>query len=87
MPQTDFELSQHAVEEMDNRQISKDIVEDVVQRPLQKFLLDEEIEIRQSIIKFENMKEYLVRVFINVKKQPNLVITVYRTSKINKYLI
>ena len=29
--------------------------------------------------------DFLVRVFVNIIKQPNLVITVYRTSKIEKY--
>jgi len=28
---------------------------------------------------------YLYRVFINHKKEPNLIITFYRTSKIKKY--
>lgn len=30
-------------------------------------------------------RTYLVRVFVNILKKPNLVITVYRTSKVDKY--
>jgi hypothetical protein len=31
-------------------------------------------------------KKYLIRIFINDKKNPKLIITVYKTSKIKKYL-
>lgn len=42
--------------------------------------------IYQSIKYFEaEQQNFLVRVFVNIIKQPNLVITVYRTSKIEKY--
>ena len=30
-------------------------------------------------------ENYLIRVFVNVAKNPKLIMTVYRTSKIQKY--
>ena len=41
--------------------------------------------IYQAIVNFEEEGKYLVRVFVNLAKEPPLVITVYRTSKIEKY--
>jgi hypothetical protein len=38
----------------------------------------------QKLIKEGNLK-YLYRVFVNICKQPDLVITAYKTSKIEKY--
>ncbi len=80
-----YEISRHAINEMSVRQIPSEIVKEIVLRPQQTYPQDDEIEIRQSIIEFEGQGNYLVRVFVNIKKNPNLVITVYRTSKINKY--
>jgi hypothetical protein len=39
----------------------------------------------QSVIPDENGKKYLFRIFVNDCKQPNLIVTAYRTSKIDKY--
>lgn len=33
----------------------------------------------------ENNKTYLIRVFVNEAKTPPLIITAYKTSKIQKY--
>lgn len=38
-----------------------------------------------SKITEENSKSYLYRVFVNVSRSPALVITTYKTSKIEKY--
>ena len=29
--------------------------------------------------------QYVLRIFVNITKEPNLVITAYKSSKINKY--
>jgi predicted CoA-binding protein len=39
----------------------------------------------QKIVLFEGKGVYLVRVFVNSDKIPNLAKTVYRTSKFSKY--
>jgi len=43
-----------------------------------------DIIICQSIIKEEGQM-FLLRVFVNRDKQPNVVITLYKTTKISKY--
>ena len=45
---------------------------------------DEDIAIYQSVVK-ENDILFLYRVFVNVKVQPNVIVTLYRTTKIDKY--
>ena len=40
----------------------------------------------QSQLAFgEPTREYLVRVFVDIDREPNEVVTVYRTSRIDKY--
>ncbi len=43
-----------------------------------------DLKVYQSISKVED-KSYLFRIFVNDAVDPNLIVTVYRTSKINKY--
>ncbi|MCB0621225.1 MAG: DUF4258 domain-containing protein [Saprospiraceae bacterium] len=83
---TEIKISTHAREQMDERGISEDMVFDILERPQQTIPEDEEKVIYQSIKFFEeDERDYLVRVFVNIIKFPTLVITVYRTSKIEKY--
>ena len=77
-------FSKHALEQMELRNIPVEIVEAILNSP-QQTILELEKKIFQSIVNFENEGEYLVRIFVNINKQPNLVITVYKTSKIEKY--
>ena len=58
----------------------------VVSRPDQTIINNEEptIVIYQSIIKEDNQM-FLLRVFVNIDKQPNVIITLYKTTKISKY--
>lgn len=42
-------------------------------------------KVYQSVITFPENKTYLVRVFIDTEKEPNVVKSVYRTSKLDKY--
>ena len=83
---TEIKISTHARGQMDERGISEDMVFDILERPQQTIPEDEEKVIYQSIKFFEeDERDYLVRVFVNIIKFPTLVITVYRTSKIEKY--
>ena len=83
---TEIKISTHAREQMDERGISEDMVFDILERPQRTIPEDEEKVIYQSIKFFEeDERDYLVRVFVNIIKFPTLVITVYRTSKIEKY--
>ena len=80
----EFSISNHAKEQMELRQVSLKVVMSVLTNP-QQILTEEDKKIYQSIINFEEEGNYLVRVFVNAEKDPNNVITVYRTSKIEKY--
>lgn len=82
----EIRISKHAQEQMDERGISEEMVLEIIASPQQSIPDGTEKMIYQSIKYFEkDNKEFLVRVFVNIIKQPNLVITVYRTSKIEKY--
>lgn len=81
----DVEFSLHALEQMQKRKISLDTIKNILDAPLQVIQQDDK-QIFQGVVPFDN-KNYLIRVFVNIVKQPNLVITVYLTSKIDKYLI
>jgi hypothetical protein len=83
MPQ--FDLSVHAAEQIALRGISAEIVFDVVQHPDKIEILDDGQYVYQKIVLFQDQSNYLVRVFVNSNKIPNLIKTVYRTSKFSKY--
>lgn len=83
---TEIKISNHAREQMKERGITEEMVFAIITAPQQTILQGEERVIYQSVQFFEAEKRnFLVRVFVNIVKQPNLVITVYRTSKIDKY--
>lgn len=76
-----FEFSKHALEQMELRGIPKAVVEKILTNPVQ--VRDEDgNKVYQSITED---RKYLIRIFVNDKKNPKLIITVYKTSKIRKY--
>ncbi|MBL6996269.1 DUF4258 domain-containing protein [Desulfobacula sp.] len=81
-----YEISIHARKQMRKRGIAENTVRDILSNPQQNVMLDNEICVYQSKIKVDK-KDFLVRVFVNILKNPNNVVTVYRTSQINKYWI
>ena len=82
----EIRISKHARVQMDERGITEEMVMDILNNPAQVIPEDPDKEIYQSIKHFsEEGRNFLVRVFVNIIKVPNLVITVYRTSKIEKY--
>ncbi len=76
-----FEFSLHSLEQIKLRSISKEIVELVLNNPDEIIIQDDNQQVFQKIV-----ANYLYRVFINTNKNPSLIKTVYRTSKITKYL-
>lgn len=80
---SDFKLSFHAIEQIERRAIDIQLVYDVLQQPQQIIELENET-VFQSIITIQQ-KNFLMRIFVNEKVIPKLVITVYLTSKIDKY--
>ena len=83
----DFRLSRHADWEMTRRGITLDLVQDVMDQPEQRLVDDSATGrwIHQSRLRFEDGKIYLLRVVVAEDEQPPVIVTAYRTSKIEKY--
>jgi hypothetical protein len=77
-----FTFSKHAEEELARRKIPKDIALLVLKSPHQKVEEDGGLKAYQSKVPFDG-KTYLVRLIVN--ELTLLVVTGYRTSKIEKY--
>ena len=78
-----FVFSKHALEQMEIRSIPRELVEKILECPDQK-VTQGNLIVFQSIV-INNGVSALVRVFVNRLKMPGMVVTVYRTSKIEKY--
>jgi hypothetical protein len=79
-----FRLSDHAQQELERRKIPMPLVEEVLERPQQ--VIPERAgkrayQSKQSI----GGKMFLVRVIVDDTVDPAVVVTVYRTTKIEKY--
>jgi hypothetical protein len=85
-PITAYRLTDHARMEMARRQISEAEVANVLSAPEQTERLREGREVYQSRMNWgEPSKTYLLRVFVDLDRDPPEVVTVYRTSKVDKY--
>ncbi|HDR51508.1 MAG TPA: DUF4258 domain-containing protein [Mariniphaga anaerophila] len=80
----DILFSNHALERMKARKIFKERVITIIEQPDTIIPQDEKIRIYSKLINDEN-KLYLYRVFLKIEMKAMTVITVYRTSKIEKY--
>ncbi|WP_026947706.1 DUF4258 domain-containing protein [Algoriphagus marincola] len=82
-----FTFSIHALEQLKVREIPRKQVIKVLENPDQVYSESDgnEIVIYQSVFRKDTDEAYLIRVFVNQIKSPNLVITAYRTSKVQKY--
>lgn len=79
-------LSKHARGQAARRGLSEEIILAVARAPEQRFVVRPGREIRQSRVAMPtNGPEYLVRVVMDVSPSDETVVTVYRTSKIEKY--
>ena len=79
-----FEFSKHAISQMEYRGINNDLVSLTLFQPDLIESQDEEVHVYMKLVT-ENSKSYLYRVFVNILNDPALIITVYKTSKIEKY--
>jgi hypothetical protein len=78
----DYRISNHCLEQIELRGISVDDIHGVLSNPGMILKQDEEISIYQSL---SRDNQFVFRIFVNVAKQPKLVVTAYKTSKITKY--
>lgn len=79
----DIVISDHAELEITRRKLSLTIIESVLAAPQQVIPSRPGRQVYQSIVEI-NSKSYLLRLVVDQGNPPTLV-TVYRTSKINKY--
>jgi hypothetical protein len=80
-----YRLSRHAEWELSRRQISRALLESVLANPEQRLQQPNGTEIHQSRIDFGDGKMRLLRAVVSLEKNSPLVVTVYRTSKVDKY--
>ena len=81
-----YRLTDHARAEMARRQIQEPDVANVLATPEQTETIRAGREVYQSRVTWGSPPvTYLLRVFVDVDRQPPDVVTVYRTSKIAKY--
>jgi Domain of unknown function (DUF4258) len=80
----EYRFSRHAQTEMERRKISVDLVESVLDNPQQTISEKEGRKAYQSKIDV-GCKVFLLRVIVADDVEPAVVITVYKTSKIDKY--
>ena len=78
-----YQFSLHSLEQLAKRNITQETALWVIENAAEKTIQDG-VTLYQNII-LENNKTYLIRVFVNENKTPPLIITAYKTSKIQKY--
>lgn len=85
-PVENYRLTTHAQEEMTRRQISTNEVASVLAAPEQILSVRQGRNVYQSRIEAgKPPKKFLLRIFVDVDREPPEVVTVYRTSKVTKY--
>ena len=86
MDSTNCIFSDHARMEMSRRDIGEHDVLGVLQNPDQYFPIREGRMVYQSKIKRSDLsKEYILRVFVDMDRNPQEIVTAYVSSKVNKY--
>ncbi len=78
-------VSRHAEQELLRRQIPREWLDSVLDRPEQRVPQPGGKEIQQPRFTFGDGKMYLLRAVVAIEKVPPVVVTVYRTSKVEKY--
>lgn len=80
----EYKITDHAAFEMARRDISVQVVREILRKPEQRQVVREGREVVQSRIVLGG-KLYLVRIFVDFDHIPSEIVTVYRTTKIEKY--
>lgn len=81
----EFQLSRHAREEVQRRNIPPGVVDAVLHNPEQIVPGHGGKQVYQSRLDFGGGDVFLLRAIVNDAVDPAVVVTVYRTSKIAKY--
>lgn len=79
-------LSTHARRQAARRNIADEVILEIVRSPEQVVPLGASREVRQSRwIDPATGRAYLIRVFVDVGRDADVVVTAYRTTKFEKY--
>lgn len=81
---TDYIITDHATTEIERRGLSMQILDGVLRNPEQRLEIRLGRVVLQSRLQ-EFGSEYLVRVFVDIDRNPAEIVTAYRTSKVLKY--
>lgn len=85
-PLKEFVITDHAAFELQRRGIARETVHRVLTALEQRHEVRPGRDVFQARISLaEPPKTYLVRVFVDIDREPAKVVTAYRTSKIDKY--
>jgi len=80
-----FQFSRHAETELGLRQIPRAMAEAVLRQPQQIVPERPPRKAYQSKVDFGDDRTFLLRVIVDDTVEPAIVVTLYRTTKINKY--
>jgi len=83
-PVDNYLITSHAAFEMLRRRVEDRVVRQVLAAPEQRHAVRPGRDVLQSRIAFAS-KTYLLRVFVDIDRDPAEVVTVYRTSRVPKY--
>jgi len=81
----EIKFSRHAELEMARRKIPRTFVESALENPQQIVSETTGRKTYQSILDFDGGKKYLLRIIVDDSVVPAVVVTAYKTSKIDKY--
>ena len=85
-PILDVVFTDHALIEMARREITREDVRAVLANPEQMEMVREGRAVYQAKREMgQPSNTYILRVFVDIDRTPPYVVTVYRTSKIEKY--
>jgi len=81
---TKYIFTDHAAIEINRRDLTVKTIDEILKSPEQRLDVRPGRVVLQSRIE-ESGLEYLIRVFVDIDRNPAEVVTAYRTSKVLKY--
>jgi hypothetical protein len=83
-PIIEYDISGHAAEEMQRRGLEESVVRQVLLAPEWRETMRPGRDLLQARMDLEG-KTVLIRVFVDIDREVPVVVTAYRTSKVEKY--
>lgn len=80
-----FRLTRHAEQQLIRRSIPRSFLEQTLEMPQQIVPAPGGRRAFQSQLDFGGGRIFLLRVIVDERTEPPMIVTVYRTSKISKY--